>query len=122
MRVDEALILERTDLLVESNKKVIEDITHRDFELSTIKLTSKFHVVLFVDENGRTKIIKNRFGDESERFNFNQLLDKYELVNNRYIEAERFLVSLIKINWWKRLFIKRKIIQYIKSTVKKYDF
>lgn len=120
MRVDEVLVLERKDLIVDYNKKVIEDITHRDFVLSTTKLTIKYNIVLFVDENGRTKIIKNRFGDEGERFNINQLMDKLELSTNRYIEAEKFLVFLKEMGLWNRLFLNKKITKYLAHILKKY--
>ena len=120
MRYDEVLVLERKDLIVDHNKKVIEDITHRDFELSTTKLTIKYNIVLFIDENGRTKIIKNRFGDEGERFNINQLMNKLELSVDRYIEAEKFLVFLSKMKIWNRLFLKEKITKYLVQILKKY--
>jgi len=44
---------------------------------------------------------------------------RVEDLNERYMEAERFL---IKLNWFERLFFSRKLTRFLKSRTDKYDF
>lgn len=59
---EKILILEREDLIIGSEKKHIKDIKFYDFKNSIEKLNTS-SVVLFIDEDGTTRILKNRWGD-----------------------------------------------------------
>jgi len=62
MKKEELLILERKDLIHGAIDKKIDDIDIRDLRLLAYSniLTSNF--VVFIDENGKNKILKNRYG------------------------------------------------------------
>jgi len=62
MKKEKLLILERKDLIHSSINKKIDDIDIRDLRLLAYSniLTSNF--VVFIDENGKNKILKNRYG------------------------------------------------------------
>jgi hypothetical protein len=45
-------------------------------------------------------------------------LNKIEVLTERYIEAEQFIMNL---NWFERLFCSRKITAFIKSRIEKYE-
>ena len=96
----ENVLVIRGDALKKQNKtKLFEDITLFDFNLS--ESFHKASIVIFVDYLGKTKIIKNRFGDDGNIMpNY-----KIERLTNRYTEAEKFIYSL---NWLERIFISRK--------------
>lgn len=57
---DEVIILDRNDLTFHNNKEFSE-IQYYDFKISYGKI-AKASIVLFVDNDGRTKILKNRYG------------------------------------------------------------
>jgi hypothetical protein len=57
---NEVIILERVDLTIHNNKEFSE-IEYCDFRMSREKFC-KASVVLFVDSDNRTKILKNRYG------------------------------------------------------------
>jgi hypothetical protein len=46
-------------------------------------------------------------------------LDRMEKLTERYIEAEEFIMNL---NWFQRLFCSKKIKNFLKSRVDKYNF
>lgn len=49
----------------------------------------------------------------------NVLEKEMEQLTNRYIEAERFISEL---NWFEKLFISRKVKNFLKSRLEKYNF
>jgi len=57
------IILERNDLINTSIGKSILLIGYSDFVCEMKEKLLKGNIVLFVDNNGQTKIIKNRYGD-----------------------------------------------------------
>ena len=58
---DEVIILERVELTIHNNNKEFSEIEYCDFRMSREKFC-KASVVLFVDSDNRTKILKNRYG------------------------------------------------------------
>lgn len=63
MRKEETLILDRDDLINSSRDKTIADINFMDFKIS-LKPAREVNIVLFMDDNGESKVLKNRYGDE----------------------------------------------------------
>ena len=66
MRKEETLILERDDMIETHQGKDILLIDFTDFKISVRPLQEN-GIILFIDNNGDTKILKNRFGDKGNR-------------------------------------------------------
>ncbi len=49
------------------------------------------------------------------------LMKNCEDRSNRYIEAERFIMEISEMKWYQRLFLDRKIMNFLKSR-RKYKF
>lgn len=62
MRKEEVLILGREDVVETSRGKDILLINFTDFK--GLKIFLREALVIFIDDNGHTKIIKNRYGDK----------------------------------------------------------
>lgn len=43
------------------------------------------------------------------------LLNKYDNCSDRYIEAERFIMEIAEMPWYKRMFLTNKIIKFLES-------
>ena len=65
MRSESVLILYRTDLFLAYRLQKYEDVDYSSFKTDDFYLTHS--VVIFIEDDGRTKIIKNRFGKSSEK-------------------------------------------------------
>lgn len=65
MRKEETLILGREDMIENYQGKDILLIDFTDFKISVNK-TLENGIILFIDDNGDTKILKNRFGDKGD--------------------------------------------------------
>lgn len=63
MRKEETLILGREDMIETHKGKNILLIDFTDFKISVRPLKEN-GIILFIDNNGDTKILKNRFGDK----------------------------------------------------------
>jgi hypothetical protein len=51
------------------------------------------------------------------------LLDESKSKSKRYIENEQFLISLLEMKWYIRIFQSKKLIKrHIKSMIIKYNF
>jgi hypothetical protein len=61
MRKEEILILDREDLIISNHNKSFQDIIFQDFKISIEKLYN-VGIILFLDADGQTKILKNRYG------------------------------------------------------------
>jgi hypothetical protein len=51
----------------------------------------------------------------------NWLMDKTDKYQERYMEAERFIMELLKMKWYERIFCVGKILEFLNSR-KKYKF
>lgn len=63
MKTENVLILERDDIIESSKYKNFFDVEFNDFSLST-KPFQLNGIIFFIDDNGYTKILRNRYGDE----------------------------------------------------------
>lgn len=54
--------------------------------------------------------------------NLEWIIQRAEKCSDRYIHAERALLVIIKMPWYKRLFIKKDIIKFLDSRKEFYDF
>ena len=50
------------------------------------------------------------------------LLVKAEVNSQRYMEAERFLIELLNMNFVQRMFSFNKILKFLDSRINKYRF
>ena len=64
MRKEEALVLGREDMIEAEIGKPIHLIDFTDFRISHTHFQQS--IVLFIDDNGQTKILKNRYGEVAE--------------------------------------------------------
>lgn len=62
MKTFHGLVVEREDLIEDKQKELFELIDWQDFKLAKNGVILPTDVVIFVDINLRTKLIKNRFG------------------------------------------------------------
>ena len=61
--------------------------------------------------------------EEYKQLRLNLEKDKMVLLYiQRYIQAEKLLFEIIEMPWYKRIFLKSKVIVYIKNTLLKYKF
>jgi hypothetical protein len=58
---------------------------------------------------------------EYTKSDLNWLMKKTEACSNRYMEAEKFILEITEMSWWKRLFLNRKILKFLNSR-SKYGF
>lgn len=65
MREETILILEREDLKEMSIGRDLFRLTFLDTKISE-KVMRNNGIILFIDENGETKILKNRYGDKGQ--------------------------------------------------------
>lgn len=65
MREETILILEREDLKEMSIGRDLFRLTFLDTKISE-KVMRNNGIILFIDENGDTKILKNRYGDKGQ--------------------------------------------------------
>ena len=63
MKKEVTLILGREDMIETKNGKNILLIDFTDFKIS-VKPFQENGIILFIDDNGQTKILKNRYGDK----------------------------------------------------------
>lgn len=50
------------------------------------------------------------------------LLDNWEKSNKRYIEAERFIMEMADMNFFQRIFLKKKTIRFLLEQLSKYEY
>lgn len=49
------------------------------------------------------------------------LLEKTEKCSERYIESEQFIMGILNMKWYQRIFLSKKIITFLKNR-SKYNF
>lgn len=57
---------------------------------------------------------------DSEKRIVGVVYQKYEAAAYRSMEAENLLVDIMQMNWFKRLFLRKKIIKFLKEQSDKY--
>jgi len=81
MREEKILFASRNDLRLDCKNKELSLIEDCDFNyINDVKLMTKVAVVIFIDDDGKSKCLKNRFGRKTD---FN------------YIDSEKILVSAL---------------------------
>lgn len=79
--ISPSVILFRSDLLEGDKDLSIDCIGYHNFKIE-ISMTQLSPLLIFVDDNGNTKIIKNRFGDQglciSEKSYKTQMLNSFK--------------------------------------------
>ena len=97
MRKEETLILEREDMIETHQGKDILLIGFTDFKISV----RPFHengIILFIDNNGDTKILKNRFGDKGNRMFIRTIEDmKNNSIDNELGYGEEYFDDIISL-------------------------
>jgi len=64
MREGKILMLDRRDLTKAAAKKTIEEISHLDFMVTSMQVFFEAAFILFVDDDNRMKVLKNRHGKD----------------------------------------------------------
>lgn len=97
MRSAKTIILERSDLLEASSGKNILLITISDF-LAETTIFTLFEMALFIDSDGKTKILKNRWGDNGNKIYVDIINDiKQNCIDNNIGLGEEYFDQIIEI-------------------------
>jgi hypothetical protein len=97
MRKEEILILEREDMIETKNSKSILLIDFTDFKIS-VKPLQENEIVLFIDNNGQTKILKNRYGDKGNGMFIETIEDmKQNSIDNELGYGEEYFDQIISL-------------------------
>jgi hypothetical protein len=97
MRKEETLILGREDMFEENQGKYILLIDFTDFKIS-VKPFQENGIILFIDNNGDTKILKNRFGDKGNRMFIRTIEDmKQNSIDNELGYGEEYFDDIISL-------------------------
>ncbi len=82
MLTTSTLILGREDMIESEKNKNILLIDFFDFKISIKKPILEYSIVLFIDDNNQTKILKNRYGDKGNGM-FNGIIENifYKIFN-----------------------------------------
>jgi len=97
MRKEETLILEREDMIENNQGKDIRIIDFTDFKIS-VKPFQENGIILFIDNNGDTKILKNRFGDKGNRMFIRTIEDmKNNSIDNDLGYGEEYFDDIISM-------------------------
>jgi hypothetical protein len=97
MRKEETLILGREDMIETENGKDIRIIDFIDFKIS-IKPFQENGIILFIDDNGQTKILKNRYGDKGNGMFIRTIEDmKQNSIDNELGYGEEYFDQIISL-------------------------
>ena len=94
MRKEETLILGREDMFETQQGKNILLIDFTDFKISVNK-TLENGIIVFIDNNGDTKILKNRFVDKGNRM-FIRTIDVMERIESLMDEYKQAKINITK--------------------------
>ena len=97
MRKEETLILEREDMIERNQGKDILLIDFTDFKIS-VRPFQENGIILFIDDNGDTKILKNRFGDKGNRMFIRTIEDmKQNSIDNQLGYGDEYFDDIISL-------------------------
>ena len=94
MKKEETLILGREDMFETQQGKNILLIDFTDFKISVNK-TLENGIIVFIDNNGDTKILKNRFVDKGNRM-FIRTIDVMERIESLMDEYKQAKINITK--------------------------
>ena len=92
--IEETLILGREDMFETQQGKNILLIDFTDFKISVNK-TLENGIIVFIDNNGDTKILKNRFGDKGNRM-FIRTIDVMKRIESLMDEYKQAKINITK--------------------------
>lgn len=117
MEINQIPILTRRDLLPEyKNAPLRELMNTNSFHPLVRQKFYKFNIILFHDDNGDIFVIKNRYGRNSKEY-LEYLLRENELLVDRYIDAEKFIINLSNKKWW-HFGLRKKCRKYIEKIIR----
>jgi len=97
MRKEVTLILGREDMIETKNGKNILLIDFTDFEIS-VNPFQENGIILFIDDNGQTKILKNRYGDKGNGMFIRTIEDmKQNSIDNELGYGEGYFDQIISL-------------------------
>ncbi len=97
MRKEETLILKREDMIESNQGKDILLVDFTDFKIS-VKTFQENEIILFIDNNGYTKILKNRFGDKGKSMFIRTIEDmRQNSIDNELGYGEEYFDDIISI-------------------------
>jgi hypothetical protein len=118
MEINQIPILRSNDLQAEYKNASISDIIKdKPFVKIAKQKFHKFNLLLYIHDNGDVFIIKNRFGRDSKEY-LEYLLRQNEILTDRYINAEKFILNLSNKKWWQIFNLRKKCRKYIQSIIK----
>lgn len=94
MKKEETLILGREDMFETQQGKNILLIDFTDFKISVNKILEN-GIIVFIDNNGDTKILKNRFGDKGNRM-FIRTIDVMKRIESLMDEYKQAKINITK--------------------------
>ena len=94
MKKEETLILGREDMFETQQGKNILLIDFTDFKISVNKILEN-GIIVFIDNNGDTKILKNRFVDKGNRM-FIRTIDVMERIESLMDEYKQAKINITK--------------------------
>ena len=92
--IEETLILGREDMFETQQGKNILLIDFTDFKISVNKILEN-GIIVFIDNNGDTKILKNRFVDKGNRM-FIRTIDVMERIESLMDEYKQAKINITK--------------------------
>ena len=97
MKKEVTLILGREDMIETKNGKNILLIDFTDFKIS-VKPFQENGIILFIDDNGQTKILKNRYGDKGNGMFIRTIEDmKQNSIDNELGYGEGYFDQIISL-------------------------
>lgn len=70
--------------------------------------------VIWSNKENKTKSVKAQ--------NLDWILQRADSFAKRYLEAEKELLAITELPWYKRLFVKTRIVLFIKDKLEIYDY
>ena len=97
MRKEETLILGREDMIERNQGKDILLVDFTDFKIS-VRHFQENGIILFIDNNGDVKILKNKFGDKGNRMFIKTIEDmKQNSIDNELGYGEKYFDDIISL-------------------------
>lgn len=59
---------------------------------------------------------------ENPKLNSKWVLDRLEISTHRYIRAEKFIIEILQMKWYQRLFLRKKIFKFLDECLTKDPF
>ena len=97
MKTVEAIVLGREDIREDCLGKDIRYIDYNDFKISNNVFTQNA-IILFVDDNCQSKILKNRFGDKGNSIFIKTIEDiKQNCIDNQIGLGEEYFDDILRL-------------------------